>query len=148
VVDRRPAVAGPPSWWRRRSLSARTVWDSVYIWILAFALVAIVGACADLVRPQRTGLHFTLRVIGGIGGLAVLFMLLSAGHFVVYADLAAPSQHLDKVLRAINLSVYWGLVWVALIVGATLLIEIRAWIRGQGSYRHPHPGAHDFAPGK
>lgn len=124
------------------------VWDSAYPWIVTCGLAAIVRACADLIRPRRTHFHFAMRLIGSVGGLAVLLFLLSAGHFVVLADSAVPSARLDSALRAINVSVYCGLAWVAVVDVVTLLIELRAWSRGEGSYRTPHPGTPGFAHGK
>jgi len=118
------------------------VWDSAYFWILAFAGLSLANAGLDvlhLIRPQRRAVHFTMKLLGGCGGLAVLLFLLTAGHFVVIADPAAASPRLMLTLTVINQSIYWTLAIIALIVGVQTLRALRAW-RDERT-RTPHNGA-------
>jgi hypothetical protein len=110
------------------------VWDSVYFWILAFAGVSLANASLDLlhlIRPQRRGVHFAMKLIGGCGGLAVLLFLLTTGHFVVLANPAAASPRLSVALTVINQSIYWTLSVAALIVGVQTFRAVRWWRRDE-----------------
>ena len=127
------------------------VWDSVYPWILTFALVSIVNAGLDLlhvIRPQPTRVHFAMKLIGSCGGLAVLIFLLTTGDFVVLADASAPSTRLDFSLKVINQSIYWGLAIGSVLLAGLAMIELRAWNREGSAQQPPHPRARGFVPGK
>jgi hypothetical protein len=104
-------------------------WQVMHPWILVLALTSITTAGLELLRPQWERARAAIRLAASAGALIVLFVLLKAGDFVVLVNPDADAARLNGVVRVVNQSVFWTLLFVALPVLLTGLWELRAWRR-------------------
>ena len=77
-------------------LSATPIWSTLYLPILALALVQVASSLVRMIRPDWVRARAGLEIVGGLGGLALAATLWSAGRLVeVAAQGAAGTRSAD-----------------------------------------------------
>ena len=102
------------------------VWHPVYLLTVFLMLVTIVRACINIAQPNWIRFRDSIAVFLDIGGLAILYILLSAHTWVVPVSSVAANSGPQHLASAINQWMPYGL-WVAALIalGQTLHDVVR-----------------------
>ncbi len=107
------------------------IWQSLYLPILLLTLSDVALRIVDLVRPQWTRARSLARVaISGLA-LAILYVLMRAGEWVVIVDAANASSAMRGVVEVFNQAFPWGFGFVAIGFVVTMLVQLWTFRAGR-----------------
>jgi hypothetical protein len=107
-------------------LSAAGIWATLYLPILALAVLQLASSLAAVIRPGWTRTRAALEIAGSLGGLALVAVLWSAGRLIVVSPQGATGPravdiaHLQTVL---DQSIQIGLAITAAICLVKLVVD-------------------------
>ncbi|MGC2526332.1 MAG: hypothetical protein WA639_01190 [Candidatus Acidiferrum sp.] len=100
-------------------------WHRVYFLIVLLTDIVIVRAIINLVRPDWTGFRAIARLILHASGLAVVFMLIRAGSWVVAADAVAnKTPAYAHSVEIVNGCFYYTLIVTGVVSAGMLVFRI------------------------
>lgn len=98
------------------------VWRQLH-WPIAAYLLAELGINSlELFRPACVRLHASLRLVKGLGGCAILALVLRAGHWIDVAAPALPPHALQSMRQGFDRGMELGLIATAFV-----LVGMAAW---------------------
>jgi enterochelin esterase-like enzyme len=110
------------------------IWYQALPFIQLLALVGIVQAMINLVRPDWTWLRSIVRVAGGLTWLAILIFLLMGGNrFVLLDGDTLPAAETKQMLENFNNWLFYNLLIAAIVSAIIILFDIRRLFRGPAS---------------
>jgi hypothetical protein len=102
-------------------------WTHLYMPIAALILLGMISAGVTLIRPDWVRFHWLMRVVIRVGGLVLCFFLIRAGHPIVAATEAASADG-HRIAEIVNQSVYYSILFTAVISIVNLVKDIRRLI--------------------
>lgn len=104
------------------------VWHVVYFPAVFLMLVTIVRACINIAQPNWIRFRDSVAVFLDIGGLVILYILLSAHTWIVPVSASAANSGVQQFVSVINQWMPYGL-WVAVLIvlGQTLHDVVRLY---------------------
>jgi hypothetical protein len=87
----------------------------------------MISAGVTLIRPDWVRFHWLMRVVIRVGGLVLCFFLIRACHPIVAATEAASADG-HRIAEIVNQSVYYSILFTAVISIVNLVKDIRRLI--------------------
>src|SRR6185369_816393 len=102
------------------------IWQSLYLPILLLTLADMGLRVVDLLRPQWTRARSLARAaISGLA-LAILYVLMRAGEWIVIVDVANASSAMRSVVEVANQAFPWAFGFTAVGFVATMLMQLKS----------------------
>lgn len=110
------------------------VWHALSLPITLIVLAGMAQSCVNLVHPHWTRFRSTMRLITNAGSLTILYFLLNAHDWVVFAGTDAASH--AGVVQLVNQVVFYCLIGTAVVCVFDALWQIRRLIVQSSSKLH------------
>jgi hypothetical protein len=107
-------------------LSAAQIWTTLYLPILALAVLQLVSSLVAMIRPGWTRARAALEIAGGLGGLALVAVLWSAGRLIVVSPRGATGPQAVDIARlqtVLDQSIQIGLAITVAICLVKLVVD-------------------------
>ncbi len=111
-------VFGPAASW----IAFAPVWHRIYVPVVLIMLAVVVRACVNIAQPDWVRFRDVMAVILNVAGLAVIYVLIFAGTWVIPASNASADPSARHIASAVNQWIPFGL-WAAAIIALAQAIK-------------------------